>query len=288
MTERELPQDIRTNYDTLYHAFPRRAVGSPEVESQQGLRILDGILKRGLIITPEVTEWRLRKSGQPTFTAQKRVCFTALRPNEFTDHAKQFGSFALGFDRSALESLGATPVFYVPRYLPDGGKGRNIGSFYIERLLQIQLFLDNNPKSFRIGDDPVTTQELSQFTRFLTGLFYPVEDLESDSVRTYFSQKEWRILGNLFIGKRPLSRPLTDDEKAEIASVDANFFHRQVRLATGSYRMIDQCAVIDEVDGAPLRTLISQVIAPERDKAAICALLEKYHVHAPIEWQSES
>lgn len=283
--EHETSPDFRSSYDTLYHAFPRRSLGSAEDESRQGLRILEAVLKRGLIVTPELVEWRLRQTGEPTYTAQKRICFTALGPNEFSDHARLFGSFALGFDRAALESLGATPVFYVPRHLPDGGKGRNIGSFYIERLLQIQMFLDHNPKSFRIGETPVTTQELAHFTRFLTGLFYPIEDLAADRTRSYFAQKEWRVLGNLFIGKRALSRPLTDEEKAEIESIDPEFFHRQIRMATGFHRTIDQCAIVADVDGAPLRQLIRHVIAPKRDQEMTRALLEKYEVLAPVEWR---
>lgn len=275
-------------HDLLFHAFPRRAAGSPDRESAQAILILKSILKRGLIITPEVVEWRSRATGQPTFTAQKRVCFTSIGPGEFDRHAMQFGSFAIGFDRATLESLGATPVFYVPRYLRDGQQGRNIGNFYIEKLLQIQLFLDNNPKSFSIGNEPVTTEELSHFTRFLTGLFYPVEDLEKDKSRLYFDQNEWRILGNLFLGKQALSRPLNDEEKSEISELDPDFFCRRIRLATNTYRTIDQSAIIDSVDGTPLRDAIRCMIAPARDKIAVNRILQEFGVDVPVTWTPET
>jgi hypothetical protein len=206
-----------SSLETLYHSFPRRS-GADGDGVKKGIGILERILKRGLVLTPEVVEWRVSFNPNPTYVAQKRVCFTSLSTEELREHSETFGALSIGFARSRLETIGATPVFYIPRSLISADIGRNIGSFYIERLLQIQLFLENNPKSFRIGSESLHSSDLSNFTRFLTGLFYPVEDVRHDGARFYFSQREWRVLANLHRGNAALSEVLSDEAKADIAA----------------------------------------------------------------------
>ena len=151
----------------------------------------------------------------------------------------------------------------------------------------MQLFLRNNPKSFRIGDTPVNTEELAAFTSFLSGLFYPIEEIGADRSRQYFAQHEWRILANLFQGKRPLSRPLTDSEKHAIASLDEELFLRKVRLANGEYTLIDQCALVHELNERPLHECITHLIAPSRSKSDVDALLSEFDVAPKVLWQAE-
>ena len=73
----------------------------------------------GLLLTPEITEWpEVQPDGvlsEPWYIAQKRCCFTELTPAELLQHAEVFGHFAIEFDIQVLRSLGAIPVFYLPR-----------------------------------------------------------------------------------------------------------------------------------------------------------------------------
>ena len=67
---------MRSNPAILYHAFPRWATASEPDESRQRICILEVILKHGLVITPEVVEWRSRRSDDPVYTVQKRACLS--------------------------------------------------------------------------------------------------------------------------------------------------------------------------------------------------------------------
>lgn len=90
----------------MYHSFPRR--GKDEVE--KGLRILESIAERGLLLTPELVNWPGEikangRRGHPVTAYQKRICFTNLRRDELQIHAETFGKFALEFDVSTLREL---------------------------------------------------------------------------------------------------------------------------------------------------------------------------------------
>lgn len=104
----------------FHHSFPRRGRDT-EVEITRGCTILSIIRDSGLITAPEIVKWQYEhEDGSPPRSfevLQRRVCFTELAPHELTEHAKKFGSFALEFDVPVLKSLGAIPVFYIPRAL---------------------------------------------------------------------------------------------------------------------------------------------------------------------------
>lgn len=100
----------------FYHSFPRR--NSPETVTAKGLAILDSLLRSGLLLTPEKTEWsEFRRDGTkspPIEVFQKRACFTELAPPELNEHSKRFGPFAIELTIEHLRLLGGIPVFYLP------------------------------------------------------------------------------------------------------------------------------------------------------------------------------
>src|SRR5262245_8661149 len=60
----------------FFHSFPRRKGAT----AKKGLAILESIVRSGLLLTPELIEWReIQSNGrfsEPFTVAQKRVCFT--------------------------------------------------------------------------------------------------------------------------------------------------------------------------------------------------------------------
>jgi len=101
--------------------------------------------KSGLLLTPEMTEWReFRQDGRlsdPVQVFQKRACFTELAPSELRNHAAQFGRFAIEYETENLRLLGATPVFYLPT---PGSEERALGGVaasLVARMGEIQVVL---------------------------------------------------------------------------------------------------------------------------------------------------
>jgi hypothetical protein len=111
----------------FYHSFPRRACDQ-EAETDVACSILEIIRDFGLLLAPESVKWQYEhKDGSPpraTQVLQRRVCFTELAPDELRGHARRFGHFALEFTVSTLKSLGAIPVFYIPRAISEAGVRR--------------------------------------------------------------------------------------------------------------------------------------------------------------------
>jgi hypothetical protein len=143
----------------MYHSFPRRKAGEDEL--RQGLAILKGMVKHGLLLTPEIVVWQEERKADGTLgpvptSYCTRVCFTELATSEVAAHADHFGVFALEFEVSTLRQLGAMPIFYVPRH--DDHQGMSgVGAAYIarigdlqsllERLREFQLFARTNSES---------------------------------------------------------------------------------------------------------------------------------------------
>lgn len=271
-------------FSTLYHSFPRRATPKLDDTYAKGLSILRSILRFGLLVTPEVIKWQVRKSVEPTLVSQKRACFTALDSDDLNAHARVFGPFAIGFERKILEGIGATPVFYAPRDIESFKLKENIGSFYIEKIFQIKMFLYHNPRKFSVNSQSVSTDELINFTNLLTGLFYPLEDTSRINRETYYSQREWRVLANLYHGKMALSRLLSDEEKATIKLIDQEFFDREISVANGRNRRIDLCAIISHFDGILVRDSIKCVVAPLDTKNILLSLLKEFKINPIVHW----
>ncbi|MDY7096132.1 MAG: hypothetical protein SX243_24420 [Acidobacteriota bacterium] len=245
----------------LYHSFQRRNAGSDRSRSVQ---VLKSILTHGLLITPEIVDWRT-SGGQGFQVAQKRLCLTSLEEGELATHARLFGPITLGFRRSLMEEIGAVPVFYVPRSLGAGRKKRNLGGFQLERLYQTLHVVSHARQAgseVDFGGRPVNLQDIESFIRYLTTQFYPIEDVEGDRDRFYLAQKEWRVQGNLIYEGEPLSRRLTDVEAEHVHSLDAEFFDRNQQFPTGTYRRIEQCMLMPSIGKQPVGAAIARVVAP--------------------------
>jgi hypothetical protein len=155
----------------FYHSFPRRWKAT-DTEITKGLQILSAIRDFGLLLTPEMTEWRHpHGDGSPPRGArflQKRVSFTDLAPEELSEHAKEFGKFALEFNTKTLRSLGGIPVFYIPQADSQSQGAEALGSTLIIQLLDAKDLIDRlskidsllaspQPKADRINITPTFT-----------------------------------------------------------------------------------------------------------------------------------
>jgi Putative abortive phage resistance protein AbiGi, antitoxin len=115
----------------FYHSFPRR--GKNEIqENEKGLKILKSICDFGLLLTPEVSEYKYEHANETPPRVeqilQKRICFTELSSKELKLHSENFGHFSIEFEIDILKKMGAIPVFYIPLSLNSDENGVSIGS----------------------------------------------------------------------------------------------------------------------------------------------------------------
>ena len=101
----------------LYHSFPRPRENNP---SGKGIKILNNILKYGLLLVPEVQKYRGKKDmknnmGEDLIMTQCRFSMTALDDiSKLEEHAKFFGNIHLEFTPQSVYEMGAIPVIYIP------------------------------------------------------------------------------------------------------------------------------------------------------------------------------
>jgi hypothetical protein len=95
----------------FYHSFPRPKPG--QNSSQKGLTILESFLKNGILLVPEVITYNWEQEEYNV--VQRRFCMTQIDISELKAHEKYFGGFHLEFTDNDAYTLGAIPVFYLPK-----------------------------------------------------------------------------------------------------------------------------------------------------------------------------
>jgi hypothetical protein len=154
----------------FFHSFPRPRGNGP-VDEDKGLKILESVLKSGLLLVPEVTVYPPETpEGQEYRLIQSRFCLTQLDTIEDLErHAEFFGTFHLEFSDSTMYALGVLPVMYLPkrsRHFPETPTPlADLAGFFIHRLLELQelcrrmkqldcLLVENrNSKTIEITDE---------------------------------------------------------------------------------------------------------------------------------------
>ncbi len=225
------------------------------------------------MLTPEIIEWpEVQPHGslsEPWYVAQKRCCFTELSPNELPQHAEVFGHFAIEFDIQVLRSLGAIPVFYLPR-TSEAATALIAGIGHLEelfdRLSQLEGSVRSNPHAEELlsfltqGLPPVLS--LHAILKTVSNFFYPTEDLRYTDLHGYYQQREWRILPNMARDGVELTRPLQTGEMESLLELDWDFFSRQILFRTGTFRRVDQCRLFEQLDGKSIIRYVRRVIVP--------------------------
>ena len=112
------PEKVMGNRN-FYHSFPRVRPGDNlETLVARGLKTLAAIKDMGLVLAPEVVEWKIPLSDGSEKTIrhrQTRICFTELSHGELPGHAKLFGPISVEFPVQMLRLFGALPVIYMPQ-----------------------------------------------------------------------------------------------------------------------------------------------------------------------------
>jgi hypothetical protein len=298
----------------FYHSFPRRS-RKTATENEKGCQILSIMRDVGLLLTPEPVEWGYEHAdgSAPRTSAalQRRVCFTELAPKELPGHAEKFGRFALEFSVPALKSLGAIPVFYIPRAI-SGASGAEAAAgvlvmqfidaiVLLTRIAKVREmigeggepdtripctfgFTETGSKTFELGIGEIR-RVLDAFTHAITppdmllsalegmlNFFYPADDWRHDEALGYYREREWRVAANIAIrGVDMMQRP--DARLIErLKALDHNFFARQVHPDSDRC-LAEEVLVLPGLGGKHILQMARRVIVPREAVSDAVALL---------------
>ena len=130
----------------FYHSFPRLRPGDQtEMIITKGLNILRNVKELGLIIAPEIVEWRqplIDGTHRVTHLRQKRISFTELARSQVVEHGKKFGPFSLEFKIDVLRRMGALPVIYMPQSLRMSGDLSTLGAMIVTQLGDVKYTIN--------------------------------------------------------------------------------------------------------------------------------------------------
>lgn len=287
----------------FYHSFPRRSLDSSN-EIEKGCKILSLIRDSGLVMAPEIVTWQYEHADgslpRTTETLQRRVCFTELAPHELYEHAKKFGSFALEFEVPVLKSLGAVPVFYIPRALAkavgaEGTASTLVMQFIdamvlIERMVAVQDALQRSGqktgtfpctfgfektglKTFEVEAGPTgqilealahsltPVSMLMDAMRAMTNFFYPADDTGHDDALAYYREREWRIAGALVLRGEDMMGSPGPNLIRRLLEIDKEFFGRELPQGSNKSRA-EQSFVLPGLGDKQIMQMVHRIIVP--------------------------
>ena len=202
------PLDHERNYAVLKLVLSSGCVSHPPYEKGWGTVAYTLDLKKRLALEEMLI---------PTVTCYCDIPYDHLGP-----HIGKYGSFGLSFSRHHLTKFGARPVIYVP-CRPDDWAGVFSGHSHLEELestfrdvCQRRRTMDSSVEEPKRGvgleSRPRTlfeTLQNAERTLALRVLAFvkPYESTLDDSDPQYFySEREWRKLGNFVFGPRDVFR----------------------------------------------------------------------------------
>jgi len=286
----------------LYHSFPRNMRKHPDC-NKVGLATLEAIIKNGLILTPEVLEWKdptpreyyPKNSPSEMKHLQLRVCFTELEESAVLEHSNEFGEFAIEWSIEEGRKLGFIPVFYVPTSTTSIGFESH-GASLILRLHEVSIALgrlakisdipkkhdmefleyDQQKLSCSVGsakelvssmfNEKISPSTLCGFLEGTMNHFLPCGRLSdgSDELK-YYRQREWRLAG--FLTSRVFSDTrvinIDENQKHELLNLNKKFFGDTIEINGKPTRRVDCCGAYKIAFGKHVLEYASRVICPK-------------------------
>jgi len=258
------------------------------------LRILDSILKRGLLLTAEERPFVQDGGLKAVSFIQQRACFTAIEPTRLGEHQDHFGDFSLEFEPKAVREFGALPAFYLTGKLEDG-EMLNAGGHILARHLIEAYHVLTKLKSLEASEDPAVAkpakdilgkvysggahpfETVANTIKSLLHLYYPTDDASVTPLQ-FFEQREWKVVPCFAIDGVWHYPALEETDRDAVADISPNFFGAPMQGA----RQIDHCALFCTVKGREIAKEIRRIIVPEPYVTAVESIIASNRMTTPV------
>lgn len=267
-----------------------------------GLRVLESILDRGLVLTPE----RVRPNDPDYGVMTKRVCFTLLSPSALEGHTKLYGPISLEWEPATLRTMGALPVIYFPfsGAQPQGELAETLfaslahTTTLLERLSALFEMARNDRSSTAmvlernglrseiqmsakgaadLADafeaDSLSVQNQLNALRCLSSLIQQTDDPAREDALGNYRLREWRIVANVLRHGVPVTEAPDESDIEALLGLNNAYFGRVERFRTGEHQIVRQCQIYRTVNGLPLHNTVKRIIAPAEAHQQIQTLL---------------
>ena len=190
---------VRVRY--FYHSFPRPRRGESREETvNRGWSILQSMRSIGLILAPEIVEWRTPVSigsPSPIRLLQQRICFTELSPDELGAHSTRFGPFSIEFDVMTLRRAGALPVVYMPQALSRQDHLALLGPIIVSHLGHIKYTIEQLEFLNRFNDPSYVKNQFPEAERMSPDCVLTLTNGDQSRGTLQEFQVPWRAIRDL-------------------------------------------------------------------------------------------
>lgn len=213
--------------DELFHFFGRPT----PTDHERNYQVLKAVLASGCISHPphEVGHGKVsyqldmdRRLAREEMLVPTVTCYCDIPYELLAPHIGKYGAFGLSFSRHALTKAGARPVVYVP-CRPDDWRGVFTGHTLLDELESTFRAVREQkdalagsgvevPRSISLGgtvQTPIEALVKAEHTLALRLLAFvkPYEStLDQSDPRYYYSEREWRKLGNFLFSPQDVQR----------------------------------------------------------------------------------
>ena len=252
--------------------------------------------------------------SDPRNNIQKRCCFTCIHPEKLRGHIEIFGKFSIEFPVNNFKKMGGNPVTYLAIINEkDYSDLEGIASMLMIRIGEITdlltqlsdchekinnyngdmndfILMKKGGKKYPINCSFSSAQallnELSankqpfdillNAIRGMCGLFVPADDIKNNKSLAYYREREWRIIANMSMYGKEIDTPLGKKQAKYICEINPNFFNRKMKFHTGTYKTIDQCKLLKEINGKHILEFASRVIVPKQTVNEVQQILNEF------------
>lgn len=305
----------------FYHSFPRIR-NSKEDEFTRAIQIIESVIDRGLLLTPERFDFHEELENgtlsNTMFVIQNRMSLTELEPSELIQHSKTFGSFSFEWAPDTLLQMGAIPVFYIP-LKNIAGAHEALGCSMLARLCDIQKLLTRLDEMNKLVQQSSLSNHILDITnngipvaqtrctvggasdllqmlqaemqpipillgavRGISNLFYPVDNEKYTEPLGYYRQREWRLVAGVIRLGKPVTVNVESDDINALLRIDNEFFAHEMDFSDGRRMRAVECQLYKTFRGAPIVQSIRKLICPRKAMQAVHETLKRKNIELDV------
>lgn len=288
----------------FYHSFPRvnkRADETLDDNNLRGFKVLESIVRNGLLITPEVLNLPFKLEEWQNPVVQHRCCFTLIERTKLNDHCRVFGSFSIEWNTYFLKKIGITPVFYLPLFDFESDNHMELVSpKFLYRMLNYHEYarlhsedIDSRIKQAQLVGDSISIGKYQSDKGFyddmkgwfegLKNMVYPIDHKRYTEENGYYMQREWKLPGNITYNNEWLTTEPTSAQQQELLSLNSTFFNKEIDYFGNMRKRVEISLFLKNIEGKHILDHANKIIVPKEYYVQVNELKASYGLSVAIE-----
>lgn len=291
--------------ENFYHSFPRIIGAVPESvdeHNERGLVILKSIVNNGLLITPETMKLPFEPEIWHSNFIQHRCCFTLIERSNLENHCKLFGNFSIEWNTLFLKRVGIFPVFYLPLFDFENGNHQDfVAPKFLYRMMNYHEYARECEKNaqevyislLRKGAseeevkqcamDILFYKDMKAWFEGLKNTVYPIDNRQYTKENGYYSQREWKLPGNLKHNNVDITSLADANQQEELIKLNPKFFSKKVNYFGNERTVAEISLFFKDIEGKHILEHANKIIVPLSQLDNVKDIISKAKLNVYVE-----